>query len=187
MTYHIVTTLVMMKIWTYGMSRGPTSWPSANMKFVSQGRSAVSVANLRRNSTLRNTIHNPDVTGCIDLFRWQWQLYWVMQHAPCPMQHAQGFPWGHWTLLPGECVRLIAQVATMIINVACGSMAYKTQLLVYLLHRKPSVFLQWNEKEWRGWYWQRMFNIQCEDLIMLRFSNTKSSMLYNFLLSAGIT
>jgi hypothetical protein len=30
-----------------------------------------------------------------------------------------------------------------------------------------------------------MFNIQYEDLMMLRFSNTKSSMLYN-LLSAGV-
>ena len=29
-----------------------------------------------------------------------------------------------------------------------------------------------------------MFSIQCEDLMMLRFSNTKSSMLYN-LLSVG--
>jgi hypothetical protein len=30
-----------------------------------------------------------------------------------------------------------------------------------------------------------MFNIQCEDLMMLRFSKTKMSMLYN-LLSVGI-
>ncbi len=30
-----------------------------------------------------------------------------------------------------------------------------------------------------------MFNIQCEDLMMLRLSNTKLSMLYN-LLSAGV-
>ncbi len=30
-----------------------------------------------------------------------------------------------------------------------------------------------------------MFNIECEDLMMSRFSNTKLSMLYN-LLSAGI-
>ncbi len=30
-----------------------------------------------------------------------------------------------------------------------------------------------------------MFSIQCEDLIMLRLSNTKSSMLYNYLLSVG--
>ncbi len=30
-----------------------------------------------------------------------------------------------------------------------------------------------------------MFNIQCEDHMMLRFSNTKLSMLYN-LLSAGV-
>jgi hypothetical protein len=30
-----------------------------------------------------------------------------------------------------------------------------------------------------------MFNIQCEDLMMLRFSITKSSMLYD-LLSAGV-
>jgi hypothetical protein len=28
-------------------------------------------------------------------------------------------------------------VAAMVINVSCGPMAYKTQLLAYLLHRKP--------------------------------------------------
>jgi len=33
-------------------------------------------------------------------------------------------------------------------------------------------------------YWWLMFGIQCEDLMMLRFSNTKSRMLYN-LLSGG--
>ncbi len=48
---------LMMKTWTSGKSRGPTSWPSANIKIVSQGRSVVSVANLCRNSTLRN--NNP--------------------------------------------------------------------------------------------------------------------------------
>jgi hypothetical protein len=42
-------------------------------------------------------------------------------------------------LLPGECLRHIAWAATMVINVACGPMAYKTQLLAYLLHRKPFV------------------------------------------------
>jgi len=45
------------------------------------------------------------------------------------MQHAQGFPRCHWTLLPGECLRRIARAAAMVINVACGPMAYKTQLL----------------------------------------------------------
>jgi hypothetical protein len=58
---------------------------------------------------------------------------------PHPMRHAQGFPQCHWTLLPGECLRHIARVATMVINVACGPMAYKTQLLAYLLPRKPIV------------------------------------------------
>jgi hypothetical protein len=55
------------------------------------------------------------------------------------MQHAQGFPRCHWTLLPGECLQYIAWAAAMVINVACGPMAYKTQLLAYLLHRKPTV------------------------------------------------
>jgi hypothetical protein len=54
------------------------------------------------------------------------------------MQHAQGFPQCHWTLLP-EYLQCIARVAAMVINVACGPMACKTQLLVYLLHRKPIV------------------------------------------------
>jgi hypothetical protein len=53
------------------------------------------------------------------------------------MQHAQGFPRCHWTMLLGECLRRIAWVATMVIDVACAPMAYKTQLLAYLLHRKP--------------------------------------------------
>ncbi len=38
-----------------------------------------------------------------------------------------------------------------------------------------------NGKELLGQYQQRMFNIQYEDLIMLRFFDTKSSMLYNLL------
>jgi hypothetical protein len=41
--------------------------------------------------------------------------------------------------------------------------------------------LRWNEKEWLGWYRQRMSNIQCKDLMMLRFSNTKSIMLFKIL------
>ncbi len=42
-------------------------------------------------------------------------------------------------LLPGECLRRIAWAAAMVINVACGPMAYITQLLAYLLRRKPIV------------------------------------------------
>jgi hypothetical protein len=42
------------------------------------------------------------------------------------MQHAQGFPQCHWTLLLSECLQRIAQVAAMVINVAYGPMAYKT-------------------------------------------------------------
>jgi hypothetical protein len=52
------------------------------------------------------------------------------------MQHTQGFPRCHWTLLPGECLQSIARAAAMVINVACGPMAYKTQLLANLLQRK---------------------------------------------------
>jgi hypothetical protein len=55
------------------------------------------------------------------------------------MQHAQGFPRCHWTLLLGEYLRRIARAAAMVIDVACGPMAYKTQLLAYLLRRKPIV------------------------------------------------
>jgi hypothetical protein len=55
------------------------------------------------------------------------------------MQHAQGFPQFHWTLQPGECLGRIAWAAAMVINVACVPMAYKTQLLACLLHRKPIV------------------------------------------------
>jgi hypothetical protein len=55
------------------------------------------------------------------------------------MQHAQGFPRCHWTSLPSECLQGIAWAAAMVIDVACGPMAYKIQLLAYLLHRKPIV------------------------------------------------
>ena len=101
--------------------------------------------------------------------------------APCPMRRAQDFPWCHWTPLPGECLRLIPRAAAMVIDVACGPMAYKTQVLAYHLHNTNCWFLRWNEKEWLGWYRQRMSNIQCKDLMMLRFSNTKSIMLFKIL------
>ena len=52
------------------------------------------------------------------------------------MQHAQGFPRCHWTLLPGECLQRIARAAAMVIDVACEPIAYKTQLLDNLLCRK---------------------------------------------------
>jgi hypothetical protein len=44
------------------------------------------------------------------------------------MQHAQGFPRCHWTLLLGECLQHIARAAAMVINVACEPIADKTQL-----------------------------------------------------------
>ena len=57
------------------------------------------------------------------------------------MRHAQGFPQSClWMLLPGKCLRRIAwAVAAMLINVACGPLAYKTQILAYHLRRKPIV------------------------------------------------
>jgi hypothetical protein len=42
-------------------------------------------------------------------------------------------------LLPGECLQCISQAAAMVIDVACGPMAYKTQLLAQLLRRNPIV------------------------------------------------
>ncbi len=61
--------------------------------------------------------------------------------VPHPMQHAQGLPQCHWTSMPGECLWRIARAAAMVINVACGPMAYKTQLLAYLLRRKQIVII----------------------------------------------
>jgi hypothetical protein len=34
----------------------------------------------------------------------------------------------HWTPLPDECLWHIARAAAMVIDVACGPIAYKTQL-----------------------------------------------------------
>jgi hypothetical protein len=42
-------------------------------------------------------------------------------------------------LLPGEYLECIAPPAAMVIDVAWVPIAYKTQLLGYLLHRKPIV------------------------------------------------
>ncbi len=64
-SFHVVNTL-MMKTWTSWKSRGPTSWPLVNIKLVSQGGGAVSVAKVHRNSTLRN--NNPQ--------SWCYWLYW---------------------------------------------------------------------------------------------------------------
>jgi hypothetical protein len=39
------------------------------------------------------------------------------------------------TTLPGECLQHIARAAAMVINVACGRIAYKTQILAYRLRQ----------------------------------------------------
>ena len=49
------------------------------------------------------------------------------------MRHALGFPCCLWTPLPGECLRRIARAAAMVVDVACGPMAYKTQILIFSL------------------------------------------------------
>ena len=135
------------------------------------------------------TIHNPNVTGGIDLFWWPWRRYRVMRcilpSAACsglplmPLDTPAGQVFA--TYCPGGCHS--HQCCMWVIDVACGPIAYKTQIFAYYhLRRKNNCwFLWWNEKEWLGWYWQRMFNIQCEDLMMLSFSNTKSSMLFKIL------
>ncbi len=67
--------------------------------------------------------------------------------APHPMQHAQGFPQCHWTLLLGECLQCFPWAAAMVIDVACGPMAYNTQLSAYLLCRKPIVVFCYGMKK----------------------------------------
>jgi hypothetical protein len=63
-----------------------------------------------------------------------------MRSAPCPMQHARGFPRCHWTSPPGGVfLGGIAPAATMVIDVARGPKAYKTQLLARLLGRNQIV------------------------------------------------
>jgi hypothetical protein len=76
-----------------------TSCPnSANLKFVSQGRNAVSLANLRRNSTLRN---NNSQSWCY------WPYWFVLMTvaavsgdaahlAQCSMVRASPHAIGHW-------------------------------------------------------------------------------------------
>ena len=66
--------------------------------------------------------------------------------APCPMRHAQGFPWCLWTPLLGECLRRIATAAAMVIDVACGPMAYKTQIFAYhFVENQLLIFaIEWN-------------------------------------------
>jgi hypothetical protein len=45
----------------------------------------------------------------------------------------------------------IAWAADMVIDVACGPMAYKTQILAHHFSRKPIVvFLRWNKKRVTG-------------------------------------
>ncbi len=104
---------------------------------------------------------------------------------PCPIQHAQGFPDA-----TGRCCWV------SVCNVSPGWLLWSSMLPVDrnglqnttfslpLTSKSNRCFLQC-EKAWLGWYGQRMFSIQCEDLMMLRFSNTKSSMLYN-LLGVGV-
>ena len=65
----------------------------------------------------------------------------------------------------------------MVMDVACGPMAYKTQILAYHSRRKPIVdFCDGTKKSDLD-----DIDKECEDLMMLRFSNTKSNMLYNLL------
>jgi len=53
-SYYVISSTLMTKTWISGKSWRPINCPSANMKFESRLHSAVSVVDLRRNSTLRN-------------------------------------------------------------------------------------------------------------------------------------
>ena len=63
----------------------------------------------------------------------------VARLAQCGVLRASPDAICHWTPLPGECLRLIPRAAAMVIDVACGPMAYKTQVLAYHLRIIPIV------------------------------------------------
>jgi hypothetical protein len=71
----------------------------------------------------------------------------------------------------------------MVIDVVCGPIAYKTQNLAYHLRRKPLVDFWDGRKKSDSDDINKECSIyiQCGDLMMLRLSNTKSSMLFKIL------
>ena len=101
--------------------------------------------------------------------------------VPCPMWHAQSFP-----RLPGECSWRITRATVMVIDVACGPMAYKTQLLAYTTYVENQLLFFAMERT-RVTLMISMKNVQYSMwrsyTIVLRFSSTKSNMLYTLQLS----
>jgi hypothetical protein len=84
-------------------------------------------------------------------------------------------------LLPGKCLRCIAQAAAMLIDIACGPLAYKTQILAYHLRRKPIVDFCYGTKKSESDDIDEECSIFNVKTLMLRFCNTKSSMLFKIL------
>ena len=107
-----------------GKSRMPIRCLSANIKFVSQWHCAVSVAiaDLRGNRTLR---HNNSQSWCYWLY---WSILMTMVAISGTLMaspNAMGCRCRCWA----SDWRCIARAADMVINVACGPMANKTQIL----------------------------------------------------------
>ncbi len=184
MSYHIVFTLI-MKTWTSGKSWGSTSLPSSNIKFMSQARSAVSKANLRRNSTLRS---NNSQSWCYWLY---WSVLMTMlavsgdavHLAQCSMLRASPDATGRccWVSVCNVLPGLLPW--SLMLAVDRWPTKHNFQPTSYIKNQLMFFAMEW--KRVTRMIWRRMFNIQCEDPMMLGYSNTKPSMLYN-LLSATV-
>jgi hypothetical protein len=155
--------------------------PIGEHQVRSQGLSALLLTILRRNSTLRNNNSQP-------------LCYWSYWSVLMTMAAVSGH--GHVACL-ARCGMLRTspdasgrRCRVSVCNVSPGRLPWSSMLhmdrwhtkhiLSYHLHRNPIVdFCDGMKKsDSDDRIWQRMFNIQCEDLMMLRFSNTKSSMLF---------
>ena len=138
---------------------------------------------MRRDSTYKRTNSKHDFAGCFDLFWWLWPPPEMMGHASpnaaCSGLHSKQLDDASW------------QVLVPYHSDGCNGhwcccavwWTHKQQLLASAYGRKPGqtnwFFCQFNDDMTRTISTTLMFSIQCEDLLMWRFSNAKLSILYN--------
>jgi hypothetical protein len=145
----------------------------------------VSVADLRRNSSLRN---NNSQSWCCS--HAGWSVLMTMAVVSDDAVHL-----ARCGMLRASPIAMLDATTRRVFVTYCPGSCHGHRCCMWtdglknitfslpLTLKTICCFLRWNEKKWLGlgWYRQSMFNIQCEDLMMLRFSNTKLSMLDSFL------
>ena len=123
----------------------------------------VSVADLCRNSTLRNNNSQS---------WWHWSYWSVLMTMATVLGMRRALPDAACSGLPpmpldatsGRVFATYHPNGCHLHQCCCACIAYKTQLLACHIRRKPIVVFRLNGRKWLRWYWQRMFNIQYEDL-----------------------